>query len=1148
MSARSCFGGVLAVLIMLIVLASSVFVLPAGEEKATDSAPTRTAACAEGNGSAFSFEFKDPEFTPNCTQYELPLGSSSIGNIEQIRSAFDLNQSEEQYLLEHGYLGLPSERFTNWNGEPYTDFGSAYGHLKESDLPVFVTTDSMLHVYHVLFDTTLKEIEEQYLYQLSMTMSIGCLQKAIGVYANASGTMTYSYTFTTSTTCGMMEYNITETMDLKEAARKVVAFYGVPLKLLDPNATVPEYAMDLVNAEVSLIKAHAGFGASPILDKSKVHPILGYTEDYSQYKPRGHYTSSETLERYFQAMMWYGRMGFRLKSGEETIQAIMVSDSMKTASYNGSMAKDCWKSIYDVTSFFVGTSDDLTYQEYNDAIAATFGQLSQDYKEVLNATLLTSYRNLMFTIRLPLICSSPIFANDENASAGTAGLKFMGQRLVPDSYMFQQLVFPEVGCHQGSGVPQTMSITMSGKYVRGVPRGVDIQGILGSEMAIDYILRDGDDQYSGFSAQYDKLQGEFLTKDQSEWSQNLYWGWLYAMRSLCENFSAQEYPTFMKERGWQAEKLNTNLGSWSELRHDTILYAKQSYTPGDGNGVPPVETPRGYVEPIPKFFSRLVQLTNATLTGLQALQVLGEDQADRLTDLSNLLSEFEGMSLKELSNEQLTESDLYDIFHVGDSLAHILRDLQERDLESRLVADVHTDCNMDPADGVWQKCLEVGTGPVDVVIVAAKHANGTIEASVGPIFSYYEFRQQISERMTDEEWRTKLESGNGVPPKFDWMDHPEDLGTIGVEETVGDIGLSADGITASSGSALIGDVVVLDVIVQTYLGPGMQAILVIEESPGTDNAGTDILAEFGVDLKAGGRAVFQFAWNTSFEEFGEHTLTARLTNLSNIDRVESNDQASTVITLLHLDTDGDGVPDTCDAFPTDPSCSLDTDLDGYPDAWNPGKNASDSTQGLILDVFPRDVSQWSDMDGDGFGDNASGSNADAFPGNPDEWKDTDGDGVGDNSDAFPRDPAASVDSDHDGFPDSWNIGKGPGDSTDELQLDAFPSDPMMWKQDNTDVAASGSGTYGGERPSGDPAGGPDTADEAEDQADNGAGDDKDAAPAEPSDVPPAKKESAQPWILWTAIALVLIAIMIITAMMLAKRGNVRRRPKRRRRR
>ena len=66
------------------------------------------------------------------------------------------------------------------------------------------------------------------------------------------------------------------------------------------------------------------------------------------------------------------------------------------------------------------------------------------------------------------------------------------------------------------------------------------------------------------------------------------------------------------------------------------------------------------------------------------------------------------------------------------------------------------------------------------------------------------------------------------------------------------------------------------------------------------------------------------------------------------------------------------------------SCVLiDSDGDGTPDG---------------LDAFPTNPTQWSDTDGDGYGDNASGVNGDAFPDDPNEWMDADGDGIGDNAD------------------------------------------------------------------------------------------------------------------------------------------------------
>ena len=83
------------------------------------------------------------------------------------------------------------------------------------------------------------------------------------------------------------------------------------------------------------------------------------------------------------------------------------------------------------------------------------------------------------------------------------------------------------------------------------------------------------------------------------------------------------------------------------------------------------------------------------------------------------------------------------------------------------------------------------------------------------------------------------------------------------------------------------------------------------------------------------------------------------------------------------------------------------------------------------DAFPLDDSEWLDSDGDCVGDNA-----DAFPFDPDETIDSDGDGIGDNSDPCPFDETNNcVDSDGDGFPD--------GD-------DAFPDDPNEWLDSDGD--------------------------------------------------------------------------------------------------
>ena len=156
---------------------------------------------------------------------------------------------------------------------------------------------------------------------------------------------------------------------------------------------------------------------------------------------------------------------------------------------------------------------------------------------------------------------------------------------------------------------------------------------------------------------------------------------------------------------------------------------------------------------------------------------------------------------------------------------------------------------------------------------------------------------------------------------------------------------------------------------------------------------------------------------TTFTEEEEYTSSGRVilgaTGVDGEIYIISTVATESRIKLFDLDTDGDGITDSMDAFPYDSSQSLDSDGDGY----------GDNPQGNNSDQFKNDVSQWVDADGDGKGDNPEGNDSDAFPSNPDQWSDSDGDGYGDNSnkqggDRFPNDPTQWVDSDGDGFGDN----------------------------------------------------------------------------------------------------------------------------------
>ncbi|MEA3255232.1 MAG: DUF3160 domain-containing protein, partial [Candidatus Altiarchaeota archaeon] len=271
------------------------------------------------------------------------------------------------------------------------------------------------------------------------------------------------------------------------------------------------------------------------------------------------------------------------------MQASLITAEIPAVKVKEDTARGIWDRIYSVTAFFVGTADDLTPYEYLDAIEKVYGT---EFKavELNDEGKLLNLKAELARMRSPEIYGGsgvcviyPPYSGDEldECLSKTKGLRFMGQRFIPDSYMFQHLVnTPNVGWYTGSGNPFTMCVTGAGP-TRCFPRGLDVMAVLGSGRAKDILEAEGDTEYVDRNVSYNKklieLRKEFSEVNTMEWNRNLYWSWLYSLKPLLTDFGSG-YPTFMQTEAWQDKELNTVLASWTELRHDTILYAKQSYT------------------------------------------------------------------------------------------------------------------------------------------------------------------------------------------------------------------------------------------------------------------------------------------------------------------------------------------------------------------------------------------------------------------------------------------------------------------------------------------------------------------------------------------------------------------------------------------
>jgi hypothetical protein len=476
--------------------------------------------------------------------------------------------------------------------------------------------------------------------------------------------------------------------------------------------------------------------------------------------------------------MWYSRMGFylnpsaslKIKEGlarQLTRQALMIVKALSESSNKGGKLLELWKRIYEPTALFAGKTDDLNVYDYKTLAPKIYGKIPGS-AELADESKLDQFISAAQNLRKPKILSTFVIDTEGTKTAArdlTLGFRFMGQRFVPDAYIIQNLVYPEVLLYTGDEKPFTLVMSRRGP-IRGFPRGLDIMAVLGSVFAEEILKKEGDSDYEKYDSQLKELKMEFDLKT-DEWSSNLYWNRLYCLKPLLSPLG-DNTPSFMRGKAWTAKVLNTALGSWVELKHDTILYAKQSYTMA-GTGLPPrPQFTHGYVEPYPELYNRIRGMIERMRKGLVVLKLLDNRIEDNLIRYESVLFTLEAIAKKELAGEALTENEYKIIWNIGSQLKSVIRFPHEiiskirsgTDDNMAAITDVHTD----PNSGM---VLEEAVGPPSIIYVNIP-VNGKYQIAMGPVFSYYEFKQPMSNRLTDEHWQKILKEGR-EPPLPKWM-------------------------------------------------------------------------------------------------------------------------------------------------------------------------------------------------------------------------------------------------------------------------------------------------------------------------------------------------------------------------------------------
>jgi hypothetical protein len=656
--------------------------------------------------------------------------------------------NDELKLLEQN-LFFVTERLS------YFNFGHAFHMIYELDLPVFITTDAVLHALHMSYDQILKTMERE--------IMLANLEEFLKSLYDGFGIIEQKYNGQVALAEGLVDADLYVTI-----AYSLLTGNLHPGHIADPEELKKVWEAIKSEKMVSM----------PLF----TFPDRNRNLDFSQFKVRGHYVYTQedewmglkSLEPYFRTMMWLGRTDFLLTPPPENpwekpwtdaeIQRMNYGAFMVNELMNSSASLEKFRFNEQVINYLVGESDNLTTAEYshlmqaegiNSALQLADSATFQKVKSALNGNSEFGQKIL-----------SDFFLMDpaaEEPGVLPVSYRVSGQRFIIDSYILGSVVYDRL-------------MFNGQKVMRMMPNPLDALFVLGNNDALP-LLQDEFNKYP-YAEQMANLRFLVDQKPPEFWSESLYNVWLNSIRKLNPAEENPAFPLFMRTAAWHQEKINTQLASWSHLRHDNLLYAKQSYTGGTG-----CSFPFSYIEPYPEFYRSLKKYASeasAFFSQLPSENYLLNQIVQFFPRFEYVMEQLEILSEKQLSGALFSEDETAwlksMLFIDGGSgmppysgwyadLFFVQEDAAKNDFT---IVDIHTQPT-DEYGNVVGKVLHTGVGNVNLgVFIAGNPLNRNEQmAFVGPVLSYYEKTTENFLRMTDQDWKDIVDK-NDVPERPSW--------------------------------------------------------------------------------------------------------------------------------------------------------------------------------------------------------------------------------------------------------------------------------------------------------------------------------------------------------------------------------------------
>ena len=605
-----------------------------------------------------------------------------------------------------------------------SSFVSGYSRIYAADLPVFISSDMVLEAMYRSHDKILQRLEEVSL-RPRLEQLLLALRTSLG---------TEQGTFS------------------PETASDLNFYLGVALSLLDGGRVdnrEPPGVREFVEAAVEA-------------EGEQERVLFGVERriDFSQFKPRGHYAGDPLLESYFRAMIWLGRIDLRLletqHNGDQVLRRRQVEAMIGLRRLLGADALADYLAIDRTLTLFVGQHDYMTVQDVDGLLEIL--DSPEDLQDIDDSALASALVEGHFGEQR---IASHIM---RRASGGdtfplNASFALFGQRYTVDSHVLSNVVYDRVP-------------------TRVVPNPLDVAfGALGNDQALALIGAELDDE-AGYAGQLSAMRMLVDEHPEEYWESSLYTTWLGALRTLSPaGTPASDLPAVASTEAWGRRLLNTQLSSWAQLRHNNVLYVKQSYTSNAA-----CEYPDAYVDPYPEFFESIVKFAERAIAVTAELELEGE-LGQQIEDYFGRVARI-NLTLAEMADVQRTgephsaehmafinQTVTADVNCDGTILGHTgwyselhFDPLQAVEMDP-VITDVHTDIGGDHPVARDPSVLHVGTGLPRYIVMTVESCQGP-RAYAGLVSAYHEVVEDGLTRLTDEEWKERIRE---QAPSVDWF-------------------------------------------------------------------------------------------------------------------------------------------------------------------------------------------------------------------------------------------------------------------------------------------------------------------------------------------------------------------------------------------